>query len=283
MTWVGITPPSPTGSSKATSDDSDVESPRRAAARLVRQLTRQRIGGRYRNSILGVAWALVLPLLMVVLLALVFGEVLAIRWQIGDKDAYAVVLFSGLLLHLFVADCIGKAPTLVLGHAHYVKSTRFPMHLLTWALVLDALFHLLMGIIVLLVLAAWFGFAGSTSWLALPIVLLPLVPLGLGIGWSLSALSVYFRDIVEFVGLLVTGMLLLSPVLYPLDRVPETVRFLYHFNPLTLPVENLRAVVFHATWPSIAELCIPLAVSCVFALGSRWLFMRLRDGFYDVL
>jgi len=269
--------------SSAASRDSVSETSYRSALRLVKQLTRQRIGGRYRNSVLGLAWALVLPLLMVVLLALVFGEVLAIRWQIGDKDAYAVVLFSGLLLHLFVADCIGKAPTLVLSHAHYVKSTRFPMHLLTWALVLDALFHLIMGIVVLLVLAAWFGFGGSATWLALPIVLLPLVPLGLGIGWSLSALSVYFRDIVEFAGLLVTGMLLLSPVLYPLERVPETLRLFYHFNPLTLPVENLRAVVFHGSWPGITELCVPLVVSCGFALFGRWLFGRLRAGFYDVL
>ena len=252
-------------------------------AGLVRQLTRQRISGRYRNSLLGVSWALVLPLLMVALLGLVFGEVLAIRWHIGDKDAYAVVLFSGLLVHLFVADCIGRAPSLVLGHAHYVKSTRFPLHLLSWALVLDGLFHLLLGVGVLLALAAWFGFGASVTWLALPLVLLPLLPLGLGLAWSLSALSVYFRDLIELVGLATTGMLLLSPVLYPLERVPEGLRVFYQFNPLTLPVENLRSVVFHASLPSLYDLCVPLLASCVFALFARWLFARLQDGFYDVL
>ena len=255
----------------------------REALALLKQLTRQRVSGRYRNSLLGVSWALVLPLLMVGLLGLVFGDVLAIRWQIGDTDAYAVVLFGGLLVHLFVADCVGKAPMLVLGHAHYVKSTRFPMHLLSWAMVLDALFHLFMGVVVLLLLALWFGFSPVTSWLALPIVLLPLLPLGLGIGWSLSALSVYFRDLVELVSLATTGMLLLSPVLYPLDRVPATLRPLYQLNPLTLPVENLRAVVFHGSLPTAFELCVPLLVSCAFALVARWLFHRLRAGFYDVL
>jgi len=112
---------------------------------LVMRLTRQRIGSRYSASLLGVAWAFLLPLLMVSLLALVFGEILAVRWQVGDIEAYGAVLFSGLVIHLFVADCLSSAPSLVTSHAHYVKSTTFPLHILPWTMVLDAGFHLLAG------------------------------------------------------------------------------------------------------------------------------------------
>ena len=250
---------------------------------LVIRLTRQRIGSLYSASLLGVAWAFLLPLLMVSLLTLVFGEILAVRWQVGDIEAYGAVLFSGLVIHLFVADCLSSAPSLITSHAHYVKSTSFPLHILPWTMVLDAGFHLLAGVFMLLLVALLFGFELQASLVWLPVVLLPLLPLGLGLGWLISALSAYFRDLAQLTNLIATGLLLLSPVLYPLDRVPEAVRHLFLFNPLTLPVENLRAVLFYGEVPRVQEMLLPIVVSLGFALIGRYIFRRLRPGFYDVL
>lgn len=250
---------------------------------LIARLTRQRVASRYSGSLLGVAWAFLLPLLMVSLLALVFGEILAVRWQVGEIEAYGAVLFSGLVIHLFVADCLSSSPTLVLSHAHYVKSTTFPLHILPWTLVLDAGFHLLAGVAMLILIALAFGFEMRASMFWLPLVLLPLLPLGLGLGWLLGALSAYFRDLAQLTNLAATGMLLLSPVLYPLDRVPEAFRQFYMLNPLTLPVENLRSVLFYAQVPAATDLLLPLVVSIVFAGLARLVFARLRPGFYDVL
>jgi len=249
----------------------------------VLRLTRQRIASRYSGSVLGIAWAFVLPLLMVTLLALVFGQILAVRWQVGEIEAYGAVLFSGLVVHLFLSDCLANAPTLILSHAHYVKSTTFPLQILPWTMVLDAGFHLLAGVLMLLIVALVFGFELQLPLLWLPLVLFPLLPLGLGLGWLLSALSAYFRDLAQVTNLAATGMLLLSPVLYPLDRVPESVRSFYLLNPLTLPVENLRALLFYAEVPSVTDLLLPVAVSLVFAWLARIIFDRLRPGFYDVL
>ena len=220
---------------------------------------------------------------MVGLLALVFGEVLAVRWQVGEIEAYGAILFSGLVVHLFVADCLASAPTLVLSHAHYVKSTTFPLQILPWTMVLDAGFHLLAGVLMLFLVALGFGFKLHLALLWLPLVLLPLLPLGLGLGWLLSALSAYFRDLTQLTNLAATGMLLLSPVLYPLDRVPESVRGFYMLNPLTLPVENLRAVLFYGEIPSAIDMLLPLGVSVVFAALAWATFRRLQPGFYDVL
>jgi len=250
---------------------------------LLSRLTRQRIAARYSGSLLGISWAFLLPLLMVGLLALVFGKVLAVRWQVGAIEAYGAVLFSGLVIHLFVAECMSQAPSLILSHAHYVKSTTFPLQILPWAMVLDAGFHLLAGIVMLLGVALWFGFSLQPSLLWLPVVLLPLLPLGLGLGWLLGALSAYFRDLGQLTNLAATGMLLLSPVLYPLDRVPESVRGFYALNPLTLPVENLRAILFYGVVPAAADLLLPIVASTVFAVLGWFVFRRLRPGFYDVL
>jgi len=99
----------------------------------------------------------------------------------------------------------------------------------------------------------------------------------------MASVGVYFRDLAQLTNLAATGMLLLSPVLYPLDRVPESVRSFYMFNPLTLPVENLRALLFYGAVPSALNLLLPLAVSVGFALVAWVVFRRLRPGFYDVL
>ena len=135
----------------------------------------------------------------------------------------------------------------------------------------------------LLVVTLVFGFKLQLALVWLPLVLLPLLPLGLGLGWMLSALSAYFRDLAQLTNLAATGMLLLSPVLYPIDRVPESVRGFYLLNPLTLPVENLRALLFYGQIPPAFNLLVPIAASVVFAVLARMLFKRLQPGFYDVL
>lgn len=250
---------------------------------LISRLTRQRIAERYRGSLLGISWAFLLPLLMVSLLAFVFGELLAVRWQVGEVEAYGAVLFAGLVIHLFVAECISAAPGLVLAHGHYVKSTTFPLVILPWVMVFDAGFHLLAGVLMLIGITIWFGFSLQSALFLLPLVLLPLLPLGLGLGWLLGSLTAYFRDLGQITNLVATAMLLLSPVLYPLANVPAPYRDLYLLNPLTLPVENLRLILFYGRPPSVFELLIPVVVSSAFALFSLWVFLRLRRGFYDVL
>jgi len=253
------------------------------AMRLVARLTRQRIAQRYTGSLLGIAWAFLLPLLMVSLLAFVFGELLAVRWRVGLIEAYGAVLFSGLVVHLFVAECMSAAPGLVLSHTHYVKSTTFPLVILPWVMVFDAGFHLLAGVLMLAGIAVWFGFSLQPTLLLLPVVLLPLLPLGLGLGWLLGSLTAYFRDLGQVTNLAATAMLLLSPVLYPLDNVPLEYRDWYLLNPLTLPVENLRSILFYAQVPAGFDLLLPVVVSLFFALFGLWVFRRLRRGFYDVL
>jgi len=250
---------------------------------LIGRLTRQRIGQRYSGSLLGISWAFLLPLLMVSLLAFVFGELLAVRWQVGDVEAYGAVLFAGLVIHLFVAECIGAATGLVLAHGHYVKSTTFPLVILPWVMVFDAGFHLLAGVLMLIGIAVWFGFSLQPTLVLLPLVLLPLLPLGLGLGWLLGSLTAYFRDLGQVTNLAATAMLLLSPVLYPLANVPVVYRDLYLLNPLTLPVENLRLILFYGQVPSAFELLVPVVVSSAFGLCGLWVFKRLRQGFYDVL
>jgi lipopolysaccharide transport system permease protein len=119
--------------------------------------------------------------------------------------------------------------------------------------------------------------------LALPLVFLALVPTLLGLGWALSALGVYFRDLGEIVGLFMGMLLFLTPVFFPLSVLPDFLQVWVRFNPLAIPIEALRSIGLMGVWPDFAPLLQLFAVGCLVALGGAGLFEKSRKGFADVL
>ena len=250
---------------------------------LIRTLAARELTLRYRGSMLGFAWALITPVATVVLLTFVFGHVLGVRWPGAPNDAYPVYLFSGLIVNGFIAESIVRSPSLVVNHPNYVHKTPFPLQILACVMTCELLLPLVIGALIVPVLALWFGLHLHTTLLLVPLVLLPLVFLGVGIGWFLAALGVYLRDLGHTTTLITTGLLLFSPVLYPLSSAPAAIRPFYYANPVTLIVENFRAVALLGDIPTAAALVIPLASSVLVAWLAYWTFDRLRDGFADVL
>ena len=119
--------------------------------------------------------------------------------------------------------------------------------------------------------------------LALPLVVAPLVPMALGLAWLVSALGVYLRDLGSVVPPLLTALVFLAPVMYPRDAVPEGVRHWMLLNPLTVPVEQLRRVLFLGEWPDPTALGIYAIVALVVYFAGFAMFHRLMKGFADVL
>jgi lipopolysaccharide transport system permease protein len=128
-----------------------------------------------------------------------------------------------------------------------------------------------------------FGQGLHASWLALPLVFLALVPMLLGLGWALSALGVYFRDLGEIVGLFMGMFLFLTPVFFPLSVLPDFLQMWVAFNPLAIPIEALRSIGLMGQWPQFAALMQLFGVGLLVAVGGAWLFEKSRRGFADVL
>jgi lipopolysaccharide transport system permease protein len=128
-----------------------------------------------------------------------------------------------------------------------------------------------------------FGQGIHASWLALPLVFIALVPTLLGLGWTLSALGVYFRDLGEIVGLFMGMLLFLTPVFFPLSVLPDFLQVWVAFNPLAIPIEALRIIGLLGQWPQFAMLLQLFGVGCVLAICGAWLFEKSRKGFADVL
>jgi len=252
---------------------------------LTRELTKREVLGRYRGASFGLLWSLISPFLLLCVYTFAFGTVMGGRWpQIeAGHTHYAIILFSGLIVHGLFAECFGRAPGLVLANPNFVKRVVFPLDILPWPMVLSALFHTLMNVLVFVALRLVLD--GQFAWtiVLLPLVLLPLVVLVLGLSWFMASLGVYLRDIAQVTGVVSMALLFLSSALMPVASVPLAYRWLFQWNPLTPIIDQARNVMLWNRLPDWDVLAAYLAVAaCLMYAGRAW-FMATRRGFADVL
>ncbi|WP_223472189.1 MULTISPECIES: ABC transporter permease [unclassified Pseudomonas] len=252
---------------------------------LIYVLIRREVIGRYKGSMLGILWSFFTPVFMLVVYTFVFSVVFKARWSGGgeSKSEFALVLFAGLLVFNLFSECVNRAPGLVLANTNYVKKIVFPLETLPLVALGAALFH--MGVSVLAWLVFYIVLFGTppVTALLLPVVLFPLVLLTLGISWFLASISVYLRDIGQFIGIIITAMLFLSPIFYPLSTLPQSYQAILQANPLTLPVEMVRDVLFWGKAPQWEHLAAYSAISVLVACSGFAWFQRTRKGFADVI
>ena len=253
---------------------------------LVFRLMRRDVVGRYKGSVLGLAWSFVTPIIMLAVYTFVFTVVFQARWGIeaqGGRAEFALQLFAGLIVHGILAEMLNRGPTLILGNVNYVKKVVFPLEILPAIPLGAALFHGAVSLAVLVIAKLVLtGTVSATLWLA-PVVLLPLVVLALGVGWLLASLGVYLRDIGQTMGLLTTVLLFLSPIFYPLSALPERFHPFILMNPLTFIIEQFRLVVINNGWPDWGGLALYMLMSSVVTWLSFVWFQKTRKGFADVL
>ena len=252
---------------------------------LIYQLTKREVMGRYKGSMLGIFWSFVNPLLMLTVYTVFFSVILKIRWGSNGESQtdFALLLFVGLIMYGFIAECINRAPGLVTGNVNYVKKVVFPIAVLPAVSCGSALFHWLISMVVLLLALLVTGHGiPPTSLLIIP-VMVPLVLYGLGIGWILASIGVFLRDLNQVVGVISQVLMFMSPVFFSVSKIPESYRGFFLANPLTTIIEQARAVlIFGQTldWAAIAFQVVIASMVCV--AGFAW-FRFTKRGFADVL
>lgn len=253
---------------------------------LILQLTQRDIAQRYRSSALGLIWLFAQPLLQLAIYSFVFQIVLRARWGIqsptGTEVPFGLVLFIGLSLHTLLSETLVRSPATITAHESYVKRVIFPLQILPVINVVAALFNFALAIAILLVATvAITGHLSASAWL----IIVPLVPFTLfatGLGWMLAALGVYLRDLSQLTPHLSTILLFTAPICYPKSMVPEQFHWLLQINPLTLPVDICRELLFGDTVDFTGLAGYSVISVAVFLVG-RLLFERLRAGFADAL
>lgn len=252
---------------------------------LILQLAKREVSARYRGSVLGMSWVVVNPLAMLAVYTLVFQGIFKARWASGSGGGpeFALNLYAGLIVYLFFSECVGRAPRMVVEQPNLVKKVIFPLEILAWTSLSAALFHLIVNVTVLTFAVSIFHRPISLSVLALPIVLLPTLPLLLGLSWFLGALGVYVRDIGQVVSLGLSLLLFLSPVFYPVSALPQRWQPWLAVNPLTPTMEQARQVLLQGGMPDLELLIASFAINLVIAYLGLFFFKRTRPGFADVV
>lgn len=224
---------------------------------------------------------------MLIVYTFVFGIVFKARWAsaVGDQgmSTFALILFSGLICFNLLSESITRAPTAVSANPNYVKKVVFPIEVVPLVMVLSALWNALIASLVLIVGILLVTGAVPMTALYFPLVLLPLVLTASGLSWFLASLGVFIRDITHIVPLVVSALLFVSPIFYPLDAVPETVRQFLWLNPVSPVVENARRVLVFGQLPDLTLLCTSAVLGIVVCVVGYVWFVKTRKGFADVV
>lgn len=252
---------------------------------LIQSLAWRDILIRYKGSAAGLLWAILTPILLLAVYTAVFSGIFQARWgQTGGPVEYALQLFVGLTIHGIAAECLNRAPVLMANNASYVKRVVFPLDILPLVNLSAALFHFLISLAVLVVFYIVVNqrvpFVGLFY---LPFIVAPYVVLLAGISYFLAGLGVYLRDIGQVMGLVTTILLFLSPVFYPASMLPDRLQTLFMLNPLTLIIEQSRAVLLDGLAPRWDLLFLYTAGAVAVFLAGCWAFQKMRKGFADVL
>ena len=222
--------------------------------------------------------------LYVLVFGFIFGGNLNENADAETRVEYALAIFMGLAIHHFLAEILAVSPTIIITNQNLVKKVVFPTAILPTMVVGTALIHFGISLVLIYIGMLASGMPVHYALLVwLPLLFFPLVIFALGLSFGLSALGIFWRDILQITPFLSMALLFASAVFYPVSQIPETAWPLLKFNPLIHWIEEIRKVVFWGQSPNIRHLGFLCIVGIATLLGGCFSFHKLRRYFADVL
>jgi len=236
---------------------------------------------RYQQTAIGIAWALLQPLTLALVLSLVFGMLVKMPTDAGAP--YPLFVLSALVVWQFVAQSCQHATISIVGNAHLVTKVYFPRILLLLAVLAAGLFDMLWALGLVGAFMLWFGMAPTAGVAAfIPAVFLVAAAV-LGLTLWLAALYVPYRDVGHLLPFLIQVWLFASPVLYPLSLLPEKFWLLYALNPVVVAIQASRWAFAGGDPPQPAMVVIAAAVAALLLVSGLWFFRRHEGRFADIV
>jgi lipopolysaccharide transport system permease protein len=235
---------------------------------------------RYKQTLLGGAWAIIQPLSAMVIFSLIFGRLAKMP---SDSIPYPIFSYAALVPWAFFANGLAHVSNSLVGSANLIKKVYFPRLVMPIAAVLSGLIDFLLAFVVLLGLMFWYGIVPTLNALWFPLFLLLALVASLGAGLWLSAMNVQFRDVRHIVPFLTQLWLFATPIVYPSSLLSQPWRTLYGLNPMASVVEGFRwALLGTATAPG-PMIIVSSFVVLVLLIGGAFYFRRMEKTFADVV
>lgn len=252
---------------------------------LLKQFSLREIEKRYQGTFLGLFWSLITPLFLLAVYAIVFGCVFGGSYgHPGEtRVQFTLGLFCGLLLWELIAGTITVSPTLLVNNSNFVTKVIFPLEVLPVAMITALLVHMVIGFVPLLLFLIISQGVVHVTALALVLIIIPIVLYSLGISWVLSAIGVFLRDIGAMIPAVVTVLMFMSAIFFPMTAIPEAYRWFLMLNPVAVLVSMARNALVFNEWPDFYLYGIQVVLSLVVATLGYVFFMKVKSVFADVL
>jgi lipopolysaccharide transport system permease protein len=235
---------------------------------------------RYKQTIIGAAWAIIQPLLTMIIFTVVFSLFARIP---SDGFPYPIFAYTALLPWTYFSQAITRSGGSLVGDANLIRKVYFPRLIIPLSSVTAPLVDFALSFLVLLGMLAWYRVVPTRSLLALPLFLLLAVVTALAVGLWLSALNVRYRDVGHTIPFLVQIWMYASPIAYPLSLVPAKWRFLYSLNPVVGIVEGFRWAIVGQKSPDLSAMAVSLTVIILLLSGGLVFFKKMERTFADVV
>ena len=251
---------------------------------LIRSMVRRDLTNRYKGSVMGLAWAIIHPAVMIVIFTVIFSGIFSARFGAeGGHLRFAVYMFCGMLPWIAFSDGVQRATMAMAENVNLVKRVIFPVEALPVNIALSALAQQLLGTIVLLAAALILQHKIHPTVALMPVLLVPQLLATVGLGWLMASLGVFIRDMPQFSQLVLSAWLYLTPIFYPEESVPAQYRWLINLNPMAPLIRSYRRILLEGASPDWRGLGITSIVAVVCFVLGYWWFERTKKAFADVL
>lgn len=242
-------------------------------------LTLRDIKVRYKQTVLGAAWAVVQPLFTMLVFALFFGKFVGVP---SDNVPYPIFAYSGLLPWTFFSNAVTNSGNSLVGSSTLITKVYFPRMIIPMAAVGSGIVDFIIAFVLLVGLMIYYGVSLSVNLLIFPFLIFLTALLATGVGTWMSALNVKYRDIRYALPFLIQLMMFASPVIYPISVVPEKWRWIMAFNPLVGQIEAYRSAVFGKPI-DFFSLGISVFITLAILVYAAYTFHKLESSFADVI
>jgi len=245
---------------------------------LLKTNVKKEIRGRYKNSILGVMWSFLNPLLQLAVYAIIFGALLA-----GGDPTYHIYICVALIPWTYFTTAITQSAFTIIGNGDIIKKVYFPREILPISVVTSGAVNFIISTIIILIFLFTSGL-GITKYIILyPVVLLIQYILLIGIAFIVSSVTVYFRDLEHIIGVVLMAAFYGTPIVYKLEQLPSNLQILMKLNPMTHLINAYRDIFYYQQMPNIKILCVLLAIALGLTFLGYFIFKKLQKGFAEEL
>jgi lipopolysaccharide transport system permease protein len=251
---------------------------------LVRSMARRDFTSRYKGSVIGLAWAIITPAVMIIIFTVIFSGLFHARFGAQEGHLrFALYLYCGLLPWIAFSDGVLRSTTSLTDNVNLVKRVVFPTEALPVNLALSGIAQQMLGTIVLLALALILEHTIRPTALLLPLLLVPQFLVTSGLGWLMASLGVFIRDMPQVNQLSLMAWMYLTPIFYPENQIPTRYHWMVNLNPMAPLIRSYRRILLEGSAPDWRGLVVTMTFALFCFIIGYWWFQRTKKAFADIL